>query len=320
MSKLPLKRHSLMFAPMEGITDITYREVIQELYPQWTTLSTDFLRVSSVGNYPTKHLIKHFGKSAYENDNVKSKTIYQILTSENALTSSICKQLNELEIPWLDINLGCPSKTVVKRHGGSFILSDNSLLTKILSDIRENFKGTLTAKIRVGFKDDLLFEKNLKTIEDLGFDGVVIHARTREQLYKGRADWKYIKQAVDILKIPVIGNGDIWTKEDIKNIFEQTNCHSVMIARGALKSPWLAKAHFLDQELTVKDTANEINNYFNSLLEAYQKASYPESRILKRFKGLSRYVFDDLPDGAQLKSTALRTQNIKQFFANIASI
>lgn len=317
---LSLKKHSLMFAPMEGITDIYYREVIHQLYPEWDTMSTDFLRVSSVANYPEKFLIKHFGKSAYEDTSVKNKTIYQILTSENALTANICHQLNQIDIPWLDINLGCPSKTVVKRKGGSFILSDSKLLLKILTDIRKNFSKTLTAKIRIGFNDDKLFFENLKVIEDLGFDGIVIHARTREQLYKGKANWEYIKKAVEFSKLPIIGNGDIWKLDDIKKITEFTSCHSVMIARGALKSPWLAKYWYQNKEISKDDIIKEIKNYFNSLLSHFQFNNFEEYKILKRFKGLSRYIFEDLEQKDILKSNALRSMNIKQFMDVIDSI
>ncbi|MDA9793229.1 tRNA-dihydrouridine synthase family protein [Bacteriovoracaceae bacterium] len=320
MSKLPIKERSLMFAPMEGVTDIAYREVINDLYPQWDTYATDFLRATSGAPYPTKHILKHYGKSAYQNLDVRNKTIYQVLTAQNALTEEICQQINDLEFPWLDINLGCPSKTVVKRHGGSFILSDTNLLKEIIGKVRQNFSGTLTAKIRVGFKDDALFSENLKVIEDMGFDGIIIHARTREQLYKGRANWDYIKQAVEQTNIPIIGNGDVWTTQDIDEIFKYTNCHSTMVARGALKSPWLAKLWKANKKDSPANRIIEMKNYFDQLNLSYEEYGYPTTKILKRFKGLSRYMFDDFEDAEHFKTMALRSLSLETFFQVIASI
>jgi tRNA-dihydrouridine synthase len=95
--------------------------------------------------------------------------------------------------------------------------------------------------MRIGYKDDNTFLDCIKLFEDEGVQAITIHARTRDQLYKGIADWSYIKQAVQATSLPIIGNGDIWTISDVKNIFEMTGCHSIMLGRGALKTPWMAK-------------------------------------------------------------------------------
>src|SRR5690606_35962472 len=197
----------VIFAPMEGITCDTYRGVIEDLYPEWDILSSDFLRVPSAGRYPQKHLLKHFGHQTY-NSHLKQKTIFQILASPTSYITEITEDLEKLDIPWLDLNLGCPSKTVVKNQGGSFLLSKPKELRKIIRTIRKSFKKTFTVKIRVGFTDDHFFEDNLKLFEEEGVEAITIHGRTREQLYKGKANWGYLKKAVETVSIPIIGNGD----------------------------------------------------------------------------------------------------------------
>lgn len=312
----PLESGKIFFAPMEGITDDTYRNVIEKLYPEWDYLACDFLRVPTVGRFPSKHLLKHYGQHTYSSD-LRKKTIYQILTSSNANTEVTVQDLNELNIPWLDINLGCPSNTVVKNKGGSYLLKEPKTLIKIISLIRKNFKNTFTAKIRIGFENDSLFEENLRILEGEGVEAITIHGRTREQLYKGRANWAYIKKAVEISNIPIIANGDIWDTQDIKECFKYTGCHSVMIARGALKTPWLAWLYKEGITLSKKETLEKIREYFDTLHLALMAKEQSAPNILKSFKGLSRYLFDDFEQVQQIKSQLLRSHELSQFFERI---
>ena len=102
MSNFPLAPHSLMFAPMEGITDDTYRKVIGTLYPEWDSFSCDFLRVPNPNPYPLKHVRKHFGDHFPEE--LKAKSIYQILTSPGAFLKETVEQVRDLGFHWIDLN------------------------------------------------------------------------------------------------------------------------------------------------------------------------------------------------------------------------
>ncbi len=309
----PKEKGKIFFAPMEGVTDDTYRNVIEKLYPEWDYLACDFLRVPTVGRYPSRHLLKHFGKRTFDSK-LKDKTLYQILTSSNANTEQTVSDIQELGIDWLDLNLGCPSKTVVKNKGGSFLLKEPDELKKIIKLIRKNFSRTFTAKIRIGFEDDSLFEENLKILQGEGVQAITIHGRTREQLYKGQANWGYIKKAVELLNIPVVANGDIWTIQDIEECFKFTGCHSVMIARGALKAPWLASLYREGITLTKKETLGKIQEYFSTLHSSFEDEGQKAPNILKSFKGLSRYLFDDFEQSENMKRQLLRSKELSQFF------
>ncbi|MCO4755977.1 MAG: tRNA-dihydrouridine synthase family protein [Bacteriovoracaceae bacterium] len=317
---LPFGEKSLLFAPMEGITDIHYRETILENYPEWDFVSTDFLRAPSVGPYPPKHVLKHYGKSSYEDLEKRRKTIYQMLTTEDALTEDTVSKIRGFGFKWLDLNLGCPSKTVCKHRGGSFLLSELKALRKVIRTIRSNFPETFTAKIRVGYKDDTLFKDILMLLEDEGVDAITIHARTRDEMYKGVAKWEYVKTAVETVKTPIVGNGDIWTVDDIKKYFEYTKCHSVMIARGALKTPWLARLYKDGQQDNQALRVQEIQRYFNSYFQRIDKLDMEELKKIRRLKAISRYIFDDLDDGDQKKRAFLLSKTREQMFGVLESL
>ncbi len=316
-----LKKNSLIFAPMEGVTDERYRLALFQTCPQWDYFYTDFLRCPSVGFYTDKKVLEHYGNSVYEIDELREKTVYQILTSMTALTTPIIGQISKLNINQLDLNLGCPSKTVNAHGGGSYLLQDLKSLKSIVRDIRKNFPRHFSVKMRIGYRDDNNFIEALKLLEGEGVDSITLHARTRDQLYKGVADWKYLEKASSTVSIPIIGNGDIWNVHDIKRVLEDCGCHSIMIARGALKTPWLAdiyktyngKLDEVTDELLLAERIRRLPKYFQCLEDEYRKFTPEEHIILKRFKAFSRYLFDDFKDGAKIKSSFLRTKELDIF-------
>lgn len=320
-SVIPFQKNSLFFAPMEGITDYAYRKTILDLYPEWDFVSTDFLRIPTVGIYPEKHILSHYGVEAYENQEVKKKTIYQILTSETAYTKEVVTDIFNLGFPWLDINLGCPSKTVCKNKGGSYLLSDLPVLREIIKTIRENFKGIFTAKIRVGFEDDANFEKIIALLNEEKVDAITIHARTRVELYKGVAKWDYVKRAVPLSEVPIIGNGDIWTLEDIERYFDYTGCHSIMLARSALKSPWLAQSWKKGKRAeSLNERVIHLQKYFKAYWDNLTLEDREESGKVKRLKAVSRYIFEGLPNEAEIKKRFLLSHDPDEMFKVINSL
>lgn len=319
---IKLKKGSLFFAPMEGITDQYYRNMIFKNYPDWDYMACDFLRIPRDSIYPDKHLIKHFGQIAYEQPQQKNKTLYQILTSEGDLTQLHIEKIHKLGFDWIDINLGCPSKTVCKNKGGSFLLSEPETLKGIIKVIRSSFPGTFTAKIRVGYRDDSNFLDIIKLLEDEGVDAITVHARTRDELYKGMANWDYIKQAVKAVNIPIIGNGDIWSLSDIDRYYDYTDAHSIMMARGALKTPWLAKLYKKGlKEESLEFRVKSIKEYFKFLYdEIDQSQKLNELGKIRRLKSVSRNIFDPLPNFEQTKKSFLLSKTHKEIFDVIENI
>ncbi len=313
MIKNILKPQSLIFAPMEGITDPLYRKVILELYPEWDFVVTDFLRLPKSGLYPKKNIFHHYGNhsSTLVGD---TKTILQVLTAEDALNTQCSKQIAEMNFNWLDLNLGCPSKTVFSRGGGSYLLSSPDALQKVIRDLRHHYKGFFSVKMRLGVNDSENFISNLKLLEDEGVDLITIHARTRAQLYHGVADWKFFKLATKSVRVPIIANGDIWSQRDIESVFQDSGCYGVMVGRPALKTPWLARLYKEKFSCSKSELLNlrseELKRYFRFLHKELENNLIPDALILKKMKAIARNIFDDYPEGEILKSQFLRASKL----------
>ncbi len=317
-------KKSLLFAPMEGITDEAYRIAMLKTFPEWNQFFTDFLRVPSVGRITERSIMEHYGHRIYKNENWRKKNSYQILTSPRAQTQMVVEIIQGLKFHHLDLNLGCPSQTVNSHFGGAYLLSNHAALKEILCTIRSHFSGTFTVKMRIGYRDDKNFLDSLKLIEDAGVEAITLHARTRDQLYKGIADWSYIARAVETVKIPIIGNGDIWTVDDVENIFLKTKCHSVMLGRSALKTPWLASLFHEksnhDETFLLYERKKYLELYFEAILKEYREIGWTDLHILKRFKSYSRNLFDDYPDFEIIRGRFLRSETLADFLEHLDAL
>ncbi len=321
-------KNSLLFAPMEGITDEPYRLAMLKTFPEWDQFFTDFLRVPTVGKINEKMIMEHYGPRIFADEKWRRKNSFQILTTPRAQTRDVVDILESLKMHHLDLNLGCPSKKVNSHLGGAYLLSDHKALSEILKTIRQNFTGHFTVKMRIGYRDDRNFLDSLKLIQDEGVEAITLHARTRDQLYKGVADWSYIQQAAAEIQIPLIGNGDIWIVEDIENIFKQTQCHSVMFGRSALKTPWLAKLYkeyvnedaHIDETFLLFERKKYLDEYFFALLKEYREVLWSDQLILKRFKSFSRNLFDDYDDFETIRGRFLRSESLGEFLDHLAKL
>lgn len=316
MRKLsPVPYGSLFFAPMEGITDEAFRKTILKLYPEWDYLATDFLRVPSAGRYPSKHLIRHFGKELFDIPWVQDKTMYQILTSQKAFTIDMVKQVEELQIPWLDMNIGCPSNTVCKNRGGSYLLTDLDTLRELVRNIRTNYTGRFTAKIRIGYHDTNRFDDSIKMLNDEGVEMITVHGRTRDDMYKAPARWSFIERAVELSQVPIIGNGDVWSTIDIDRMLKETGCHGVMVARGALKYPWMAqdykRAYFKPSR---EETIRKIKNFLYEYRASMEAENVTVRGLLKQNKSVTRFMMEDIEGTEQIRRKLVLSQTVPEFF------
>ena len=212
--------------------------------------------------------------------------------AENALTAV------ELGSPGVDLNFGCPAKTVNKSKGGAVLLQYTELLHDIVKAVREAVPAHLpvTAKIRLGFEDKSLAIDNAVAIDEAGASELVVHARTKTEGYRPPAYWDWIKKIRANTRLPVIANGEIWSYEDAKRCQEMSGCNDVMIGRGALAMPNLAR-HIRDNEapmswpelaqLLIDYSGYEIygdkGRYYPNRLKqwcGYLKRQYPQAEVL----------------------------------------
>lgn len=315
------KKGSLLFAPLEGVTEEPYRKAIQEIFPEWDYYSCDFFRIPTVGKISPKMFIEHFGEKQFHDPKVMEKTAFQILTSARAQNQRAAEILAELNIPHLDLNLGCPSHTVNSNGGGAYLLSNHREMIQVVSTFRKNFPRSFTVKIRVGYRDDANFEETLKILEGEGVEAITIHGRTRDQLYKGRANWEYIKRANELVNLPIIGNGDVWTAEDIEQIFSETDCYAIMFGRPAMKTPWLAKIYkeyledgaSIDETFLLYERKGYLQLYFETLEKEFRAIGFHDDLLLKKFKSFSLNLFEDYEAGEAIRSKFLRSMSFEEF-------
>lgn len=203
----------------------------------------------------------------------------------------------------IDINMGCPVPKVLKAGAGSKLLADPSKAYEIVKAIVENVKKPVTVKLRLGLDEKHINVVEMaKLMEKAGAKAIAIHARTKSQLYGGRADWSYIKQVKEAVSIPVIGNGDVNNIFDVKKMLTDTGCDAVMIARGAIGNPWLFEnAVAYIEEGTIKDEpskeercklcyehAKRLADYYQNEDLALRQMRTLVGYYLKGFAGASR--------------------------------
>lgn len=182
---------------------------------------------------------KSLGMLAY--DERERPVGMQLFGNDADVLSQAAALVQDTGVDVIDLNLGCPAKKIVDDGGGSALLSDEGKLATILRKMRRAISYIpFTVKMRAGWDDR---SRNAHSIarmaQDEGVDAVVIHARTRAQGYAGHSDWDFIAELKRVVKIPVIGNGDVTSATDAERMLRQTGCDAVMTGRGAFQKPWI---------------------------------------------------------------------------------
>ena len=223
--------NNIFLAPMAGITDNAFRRVCK-MYGAGLVCTE---MVSSKGLFyddgKTQLLLNTKGE--------KKPISMQIFGSDIESIAYASKYVSE-KADILDINMGCPAPKVVKNGDGSRLLLNLDLVEEITKTAVQNSKVPVSVKMRIGWdKNNIVAIDAAKRIEKSGASMITVHGRTREEYYSGIANWDIIKEVKDAVNIPVIGNGDIKSKEDALKIFEQTGVDGIMIGRAAIGAPWI---------------------------------------------------------------------------------
>ena len=186
----------------------------------------------------------------------------QLFGSDPAILAEMAAKIEDRPFSILDFNMGCPVPKVVNNGEGSALMKNPKLVEEILTKLVKAVKKPVTVKFRKGFDDTCINAVEIaKIAESAGVAAVAVHGRTREQYYSGKADWNIIREVKKAVKIPVIGNGDVFTPQDAKRLVEETGCDGIMVARGAKGNPWIFKqiTHYLETgELLPRPSVEEL--------------------------------------------------------------
>ncbi|MEJ8752145.1 tRNA dihydrouridine synthase DusB [Lagierella sp. ICN-221743] len=225
--------NNLFMAPMAGITDRAFREIVSELGS-----GLNFTEMVSA-----KGLYYKDKKTKMLMDRGTETTLsIQIFGSDPDIMGSVVKEYlnNDDRFQAIDINMGCPAPKIVKNGDGSALMRDLDLAKRVIDKVVSASEKPVSVKFRLGWDEDNINYLELgKICEELGVSFVTLHPRTKNAFYSGEADWKAIAKLKEHLSIPVIGNGDVNTPKDIEDMFAQTNCDGILLARGALENPYL---------------------------------------------------------------------------------
>lgn len=244
---LPIYGDAIL-APMDGYSDWPFRSVCRGLGSAMSY--TEFVDVQKILSRSKRPLKKFYFEET------ERPIAFQLYGDDPDEILEAALKVQELRPDIIDINMGCPAKTVARRGAGVGMMRSPLKIAKTFKKLTAALEIPVTGKIRLGWDDCRSYRLIARIVEENGGALIALHARTKEQRYGGQANWDAIAEVKSLVKIPVIGNGDVRSVADIARMKQVTGCDAVMIGRGAVANPWIFSR--LDRHEVTPEAAQEI--------------------------------------------------------------
>lgn len=288
----------LFLAPMEGVGDRCFRKAMASV-GGFDEAVRDFLRV------PRNAHVKSLA-AEYEADELAPIPLAaQLMGSDLDLMADMAREIEQRGAPRIDLNCGCPSNTVTGKGAGSSLLKDPETLHQVAKALVKAVSIPVTVKMRSGYEDTSLFKENLLAAQETGIHFITLHPRTKVDGYGPPARWDLIAEAKALLKIPVVGNGDILTVEHALEMLKMTKCDALMIGRGSVINPFIfheIRTHFAGKSF--KPEWQDLLKYLNVYLTEIPEAMVIKGRVNK-LKQLLGFLFKGNADLLQKRNQML---------------
>ncbi len=277
-------RPYLILAPMEGVGDRPFRKAMAHI-GGFDEACTEFIRIHPAAPLPS------LARNYDPNELAPIPIAAQIMGSDPQLMAQMTQELVARGAPRIDLNCGCPSKTVTGRGSGSSLLKEPQHLYEVAKAMVDASTVPVTAKLRSGFQDTSLFRENLLAAQESGISFLTLHPRTKVDGYGPPARWDLIAEAKQLLSIPIVGNGDILTVSDAKRMIRETQCDALMIGRGSVMNPWIfheIRAHYANEASPISWEAMQefVHIFFGALPQEMKQRNK-----INKLKQLANYLF-----------------------------
>lgn len=307
--------NQVFLAPMAGVTDLPFRLLCAK---QGAGLVCSEMVSAKAIYYKNKNT-----ESLLEIHKEEGPVSLQLFGSDPKLMAQMAQQIEERPFAILDINMGCPVPKVVNNGEGSALLKNPLLVGEIINAVAGAIRKPVTVKIRKGFDDAHVNAVQIAHVaQESGAAAVVVHGRTREQYYSGKADWDIIAQVKQKVKIPVIGNGDVTGPESAKAMLAYTGCDGVMIGRAARGNPWVFHriAAFLENgELPQEPSAAQIREMILQHAELLLSCKGEYTAIREMRKHVAWYTAG-LPHSAKMRARINEMETMEELCDFVRSV
>ena len=311
-----MTRHQYYLAPMEGITNATFRRTYHAHFKSMDKYFTPFLCPHTRRDLTTKEK-----KEILPENNEGMYVVPQILTNQAEGFLETAGKLEQYGYREINLNLGCPSKTVITKGRGSGFLAFPAELREFLDEIFSKTNLKVSIKTRIGRDDTLLWEELLSIYSEFPLEELIIHPRIQKEFYKGTPHIEAYEAAYRIKNCSICYNGDMFCKEEIENFWKRfPNTDAMMLGRGILRDPCLYEKLFESEEMDASVWKQKVRSFHDALLDAYIEEMSGDRNVLFKMKELWFYLWESFDGSKKLIKKLKKSGSVSEYLRVVEEI